>query len=182
MSWLQCLLEFDQNNRDATSIPGYVTKKNSSRRAKHGPSERQKMYYQAKQMLKKARQQKHRRHPTMVRQSNVQRLVVCHRVERKTHNVVRQNRIGEAHLRRHRSWKNSKFEALDSHAKCRRTSANTESTTLLCSSEKRMQTIARRAPGKDPRRIYNHASQSISKTARRTTLQGQRRIRLRGWR
>ena len=45
--------EFDQKNRDVTSIPGNVIKKNSSRGAKHGPSERQKMYYQAKQMLKK---------------------------------------------------------------------------------------------------------------------------------
>ena len=45
--------EFDQDNRDVTSIPGYVIKKNSSRGAKHGPSERQKMYYRAKQMLEK---------------------------------------------------------------------------------------------------------------------------------
>ena len=37
--------EFDQNNRDVTSILGYVIK-NSSRGAKHGPSERQKMKYQ----------------------------------------------------------------------------------------------------------------------------------------
>ena len=36
------LTEFDQNNRDVTSIPGYVIKKNSSRGAEHGPSERQK--------------------------------------------------------------------------------------------------------------------------------------------
>ena len=53
--------EFDQNNRGVTSIPVYVIEKNSSRRAKHGPSERQRMYYQAKQMLKKARQKKHGR-------------------------------------------------------------------------------------------------------------------------
>ena len=56
--------EFDQNNRDVTSIPGYVIKKNSCRGAKHGPSERQRMYFQAKQMLKKVRQKKHGRHPT----------------------------------------------------------------------------------------------------------------------
>ena len=56
--------EFDQNNRDVTSITGYVIKKNSSRGAKHGASERQKMYYHAKQMLKKARQGKHGGHPT----------------------------------------------------------------------------------------------------------------------
>ena len=58
--------EFDQNNRDVTSIPGNVIEKNSSREAKHGPSERQTMYYQAKQMLKKARQQKHGLHPTIL--------------------------------------------------------------------------------------------------------------------
>ena len=58
--------EFEQNNYDVTSIPGYVIKKNSSRGAKHGPSERQKMYYQANQMLKKARHQKHGRHPTIL--------------------------------------------------------------------------------------------------------------------
>ena len=34
--------EFDQNNRDVTSIPGYVIKKSCSRGAKHGPSEPQK--------------------------------------------------------------------------------------------------------------------------------------------
>ena len=57
--------EFSQNNRDVTSIPKYVIEKNSNRGAKHGPSERQRMYYQAKQMLKKARQGKHGRHPTI---------------------------------------------------------------------------------------------------------------------
>ena len=58
--------EFDQNNLDVTSIPGYVIKKNSSRGVKQGPSGRQKMYYQAKQMLKKARQGKHGGHPTIL--------------------------------------------------------------------------------------------------------------------
>ena len=53
--------EFDQNNRDVTSIPGYVIKKNSSRGVKHGPSERQKMYCQVRKMFKKARE-KHGRH------------------------------------------------------------------------------------------------------------------------
>ena len=58
--------EFDQNNRDVTSILGYVIKKNGSRGAKHGPSERQKMYYQVKQMLKKARQGKYGCPPTIL--------------------------------------------------------------------------------------------------------------------
>ena len=57
--------EFDQNNRDVTSIPGYVINKNRSRGGKHGASERQKMYYHAKQMLKKAGQKKHGNHPTI---------------------------------------------------------------------------------------------------------------------
>ena len=34
---------FEQNNYDVTSIPGYVIKKNSSRDFKHGLAERQRM-------------------------------------------------------------------------------------------------------------------------------------------
>ena len=44
----QSSTEFDQNN---TSILGYVVKKNSSSGAKHGPSERQRMYCQANRCL-----------------------------------------------------------------------------------------------------------------------------------
>ena len=58
--------DFEQNNYDVTSIPGYVIKKNSSRGAKHGPSERETMFYQSKQMLRKARQQKPGSHPTIL--------------------------------------------------------------------------------------------------------------------
>ena len=58
--------EFEQNNYDVTSIPGCVIKKNSIGGAKHGLSERQRMYYQAKQTLKKARQKKHGCRPTIL--------------------------------------------------------------------------------------------------------------------
>ena len=162
--------EFEQNNYDVTSIPGYAIKKNSSHGAKHGHSERQRVYYQAKQMLKKARQKKHRRHPTILsrlyasesyrnslyaigwrekhimlydrialekhfyvatrpeRIQNPKRWILtinaegpqrplnqrpdfaqakreCNRLhdERKTHNVVRQNRLGETFLRRNKT-------------------------------------------------------------------------------
>ena len=47
--------EFEHDNHDVPSILGNVIKK-GSRGSKHGPSERQRMYYQAKPMLKKARQ------------------------------------------------------------------------------------------------------------------------------
>ena len=53
-------------NNDYTSIPGFVIKKNSSRGPKHGQSERQIMFFKAKQMLKKARQKKHGNNPTML--------------------------------------------------------------------------------------------------------------------
>ena len=69
--------EFDKNNRDATSIPAYVFRKNSSRGAKHGPSERQKMYYQAKQMPKKGPSGKARTPSN----DTFTKFVVCHRVE-----------------------------------------------------------------------------------------------------
>ena len=36
--------EFDQNNRDVTSVPGYVIKKDRKRGVQHGASERQRMY------------------------------------------------------------------------------------------------------------------------------------------
>ena len=58
--------EFEQNNREVTSIPGYVIKKNRKRGVQHGASERQKMYFQTKQMLKKARQGKHGGHHTIL--------------------------------------------------------------------------------------------------------------------
>ena len=174
--------ELDQNNHDVTSIPGYVIKKNSSRGAKHGPCERQRMYYQAKQMLKKARQQKHGRHPTILSRwyGDESSLYAIGWREKQ---IMFHDRIAlEKHIyvaTRAERTQNSKH--LDSHDKVRRrTSAITHSTTRLCSSEKRMQTIARRAPGKDPRRMQNHSSQSTGKTARRTTNREQRKIRLRG--
>ena len=49
----------DKKNYDALSIPGYVIQKNLIRGAKHGASDRQRMYYKAKEMLQKARQPKH---------------------------------------------------------------------------------------------------------------------------
>ena len=56
----------NQSNGDVTSIPGYVIKKKSNRGAKHGPFERQNMYYQAKEMQKKGSTGKHGCHPTIL--------------------------------------------------------------------------------------------------------------------
>ena len=47
------------NNYDVLSISGSVVKKNNSRGAKHGPSERQRMYCKAREMIQKARQPNH---------------------------------------------------------------------------------------------------------------------------
>ena len=52
---------FRQTNCDLTSILGLFIKMNSSR-----TSERQVMFFKAKQMLKKARQRKHGSHPTIL--------------------------------------------------------------------------------------------------------------------
>ena len=57
--YCSCTKKLDKKNFDALSIPGYVIKKNPRRGAKHGASERQRMYYKAKEMLQKARQPKH---------------------------------------------------------------------------------------------------------------------------
>ena len=53
-------------NCDYTSIPGFVNEKNSSRGPKHGQSERQIMFFKAKEMLEKARSEKHGSHPTIL--------------------------------------------------------------------------------------------------------------------
>ena len=53
-------------NCDFTSIPGFVNKKNSSRGPKHGASEGRIMFFKAKEMLQKARQEKHGNHPTIL--------------------------------------------------------------------------------------------------------------------
>ena len=47
---------------------------------------------------------------TMVRLWRIQKVIVWHRVERTPHNIVRQDRPGEAHLHRYKSWKNSDCE------------------------------------------------------------------------
>ena len=49
-------------NEKRSSIPGYVIKKNNKRGARHGPSERQRMYFKAKEMLHKAGQKNHGEH------------------------------------------------------------------------------------------------------------------------
>ena len=53
-------------NNDSTSILGFVAKKNSTRGAKHGQSERQVKFFKAQEMLKKAIQEKHGSHPTIL--------------------------------------------------------------------------------------------------------------------
>ena len=73
--------------------------------------------------------------PTMVRRRRIQKVIVSRRVVRTPHKVVRHDRPGETHLHSCKSWEKSKFEALDSHAEQRRTSATTQSTTWFRSSE-----------------------------------------------
>ena len=53
-----------KDNNDFNSIPGYIIKKNSSRGPKHGQSERQIMFFEAKDMLRKAKNKKKGNHPT----------------------------------------------------------------------------------------------------------------------
>ena len=55
-----------KTNCDFTSIPGFAIEKNSSRGPQHGATERQVMFFRAKQMLKKASQGKHGSHPTIL--------------------------------------------------------------------------------------------------------------------
>ena len=71
-------------NNDFSSIPGFVIKKNSSRGPNHGQSERQIMFFKAKEMIKKVRQEKHGSHPTILSrwhdQEGYRRLLAEHNV------------------------------------------------------------------------------------------------------
>ena len=58
--------EVDKSNNDVVSIPGYVIKTNDKRGARHGPSERQRMYYWAKETMHEARQEKHGEHSSIL--------------------------------------------------------------------------------------------------------------------
>ena len=58
--------EVDKSNDDVVSIPGCVFKKNNKRGARHGPSERQRMFFKAKEMLHKAGQKKHGSHSSII--------------------------------------------------------------------------------------------------------------------
>ena len=53
-------------NNDVVSIPGYVIKKNNKRGARHGPSERQRVFKKAREMLHKAGRKKHGEHSSIL--------------------------------------------------------------------------------------------------------------------
>ena len=58
--------EVDKRNNDIVSIPGYVFKKYKKHGARHGPSERQRMYYKDQETLHKAGQKKHGGHSSVI--------------------------------------------------------------------------------------------------------------------
>ena len=144
-------------NYDVTSIPGFVIKKNSSRGAKHGSSERQKMYYQARQMLKKARQKKHGLHPTILSRWHADEE---YRESLAAHNIGEQqimlfDRIG---LEKHH-YTATKTEIIQNtkhwvlYLNADGPQKTCQSATGIRQSNKRVQTIARRSPGKDPAKL-----------------------------
>ena len=62
----QSTKKLDKKNCDDLPIPGYVIRKNLTHGVKHGASERQRMYFKAKEMLQKARQPKHGGYKTIL--------------------------------------------------------------------------------------------------------------------
>ena len=58
--------EVDKSSDDVVSIPGCVFTKNNKRGARHRPSERQQMFFKAKEMLHKAGQEKHGSHSSNI--------------------------------------------------------------------------------------------------------------------
>ena len=124
---------FQQNNYDVTSIPSYVIKKNNSRGANHGASERQRMYHQAKHMLKKASQEKHGSCPTILARWQGEK---DYRASLEATGLTEKDTIlfDRTALEKHyysptKAERIRNFEALDSHSERRRTATTTKSTT-----------------------------------------------------
>ena len=138
------------------------------------------MSFQTKQMLKKkkkARPGKHGDHPTIL-----SRWHACDEYRKslsdlgwREHHIILYDRIAlEKNVyiaTRAERMQHLKHRNLTANCR-RRNSAITQSTTRLSSSEKRMQTIARRAPGNNPSRIQRHSSQSTNKTAKGEQFEG----------
>ena len=72
LKYKRSLTTTQKANCDCTSIPGFVIMMNSSRGPKDGQSERQIMFFKAKEMLNKARQEKHGSHPMILSKRNEQ--------------------------------------------------------------------------------------------------------------
>ena len=143
--------EFDKNNYDVLSIPGYVIKKDNTRGAEHGPSERQRMYCKAKEMLQEGRQPKHGGFESILER--------CKKDDkhRKSLSVIgwteeRIIRMSQQDL------KECNMQTLGTQIESRRCSTTTKSMTLFCSSKTRMQKSARRTCEKDPTRIQTKSS------------------------
>ena len=127
-------------------------------------------------MLEKARQQKHGRHPMILSRwyaSQSKRDSLCAIGWREKH-IMLYDRIDlEKYIyvtRKAERIQNTKHWILTLNTEGPQHHSINDPT--LLKRKERMQTIARRAPGKDPRRIQNHSSQSTNKTANRTTIEG----------
>ena len=114
--------EFDKNNNDVSSIPDYLTK-NRSRDAKHGTSERQKMYHKTEKNSSRKARRIFIHTWAMEQWLPLQKVVVRYWMDKRAHNASWQNCLGETFIRCNKSWENSKFETQQ-----RRSSATTKST------------------------------------------------------
>ena len=134
-------------------------------------------YYQTKQMLKKARQGKHSRHSTILsRWYASESYRSLYAIGWREKHIMLYDRIA---LEK-RIYVATEAERIQ-NPKHWILTLNTEGPPSPPNqrpnfARARMQTITRRAPGKDPRRIQNHSSQSTNKTANRKTIRGQRQI------
>ena len=126
--------EFDKNNRDVSSIRGYVMEKNSSRMPNMDLLNDKECTTRLERCCKKlVKKSTEAIHPYLHDGTTT-----THWVDREGYNAIWQNCHGEYVVTKaERVW--------------------------LCSSEKRLQEIARRTHGKDSTRLLNHSSQSTKK-------------------
>ena len=163
-----------KNNCGFTSFRGLVIKKNSSRGAKHGPSERQAMYFRARQMLKKARQDKHGHHLAILSRWYAQE---GYRMPSAEHNIgepeiMHYDRIA-LERRRYTATKAERIQNTKHWVLCLNADGPQKTSltaTRIRRSSKRMPAITRRAPGGNPAELKTHPSQPTRSSKTRTTV------------
>ena len=131
--------QYNKDRFDSLSIPGYVMEKNRSRGPRHGPSMRQIMYHQARDMLRKAKLPKNGSCETILEhRCRLSKVVVCWKLDRRENQTVRPTCLGRPFLWSYTCRKETMAKEVNNCFKQRRSGRSDKTTTWFSWSEARL--------------------------------------------